>query len=119
MVTARTTPEYLICWLAVTALGAVVVSVNPRSAPAELAGLARQARPRALITDPGLAALVTQAQVADLLRCGVLDAGELAGDWVHASQESPAPGERPGGEPGAGRGAGCRTPVSAPATSRP
>src|SRR5580704_19697954 len=47
MVTARTTPEYLICWLALTALGAVVVSVNPRSAPAELAGLAQQTRPRA------------------------------------------------------------------------
>ena len=44
MVTARTTPEYLICWLALTALGAVVVSVNPRSAPAELAGLAQQTR---------------------------------------------------------------------------
>jgi acyl-CoA synthetase (AMP-forming)/AMP-acid ligase II len=40
MMTARTTPEYLICWLALTALGAVVVSANPRSAPAELAGLA-------------------------------------------------------------------------------
>ena len=100
MMTARTTPEYLICWLAVTALGAVVVSVNPRSTAAELAGLAQQARPRALITDPGLAALVTQARVAGPLRCGVLDAGELAGDWAHASQESPAPGERPGGEPG-------------------
>ena len=62
MITARTTPEYLICWLAVTALGAVVVSVNPRSTPAELAGLARQTRPRALITDPGLAALVTGAR---------------------------------------------------------
>ena len=47
MVTARTPPEYLICWLALTALGAVVVSVNPRSAPAELAGLAQQTRPHA------------------------------------------------------------------------
>ena len=43
MMTARTTPEYLICWLALTALGAVVVSANPRSAPAELAG--RPSRP--------------------------------------------------------------------------
>ena len=101
MVTARTTPEYLICWLAVTALGAVVVSVNPRSAPAELAGLARQTRPRALITDPGLAALVTQAGVAGLLPRGVLDAGELAGDWAHASPGSPARGEPGGGLPGA------------------
>ena len=102
MMTARTTPEYLICWLAVTALGAVVVSVNPRSAPAELAGLAQQTRPRALITDPGLAALVTQAGVAGLLPRGVLDAGELAGDWAHASPVHPAPGEPGGGEPGGG-----------------
>jgi crotonobetaine/carnitine-CoA ligase len=90
MVTARTTPDYLICWLALTALGAVVVSANPRSAPAELAGLAQQTRPRALITDPGLAALVTQAGVAGLLPLGVLDAGEVAGDWAHASAAGPA-----------------------------
>jgi crotonobetaine/carnitine-CoA ligase len=93
MVTARTTPEYLICWLALTALGAVVVSVNPRSAPAELAGLAQQTRPRALITDAGLAALVTQAGTAGLLPLGVLDAGELAGDWAHAGSPEPASGE--------------------------
>ena len=93
MVTARTTPEYLICWLALTALGAVVVSVNPRSAPAELAGLAQQTRPRALITDAGLAALVTQAGTAGLLPLGVLDAGELAGDWAHAGSPGPASGE--------------------------
>ncbi len=99
MVTARTTPEYLICWLAVTALGAVVVSVNPRSAPAELAGLAQQTRPRALIADPGLARLVTEAGVAGPLPLGVLDAGELAGDWAHASPGSPARGGPARGEP--------------------
>jgi len=93
MVTARTTPEYLICWLALTTLGAVVVAVNPRSAPAELAGLAQQTRPRALITDAGLAALVTQAGMAGLLPLGVLDAGELAGDWAHAGSPGPASGE--------------------------
>jgi carnitine-CoA ligase len=97
MVTARTTPEYLICWLALTALGAVVVSVNPRSAPAELAGLAQQTRPRALITDPGLAALVSQAGVTGLLQLGVLDAGELAGDWAHASSLGLVTGQRAGG----------------------
>ena len=95
MMTARTTPEYLICWLALTALGAVVVSANPRSAPAELAGLARQTRPRALITDAGLTALAAQAGLAGGLPLGVLDAGELAGDWARA---------RPGGPAGAGPG---------------
>src|SRR5580693_1042132 len=103
MVTARTTPEYLICWLALTALGAVVVSVNPRSAPAELAGLAQQTRPRALITDAGLAALVSQAGVAGLLPLGVLDAGELAGDWAHASSQRLVTGERAGGERAGGQ----------------
>jgi carnitine-CoA ligase len=92
MVTARTTPGYLICWLALTALGAVVVSVNPRSAPAELAGLAQQTRPRALITDQDLAALVTQAGMAGALPLGVLDAGGLAGDWAHADPPAPANG---------------------------
>src|SRR5580700_6151583 len=85
IVTARTTPEYLICWLALTALGAVVVSVNPRSAPAELAGLARQTQPRALITDEGLAGLVGAAEISELPPLGVLDAAELAGDWAHPS----------------------------------
>jgi len=84
MVTARTTPEYLICWLALTTLGGVVVSVNPRSAPAELAGLARQTQPRALITDQGLAGLVRAAEITGL-PLGVLDAAGLAGDWPHAS----------------------------------
>ena len=102
LVTARTTPEYLICWLALTTLGAVVVSANPRSAPAELAGLAQQTRPRALITDAGLAALVSQAKVAELLPLGILDAGELAGDWARASSQDPASGQPARGEPARG-----------------
>ena len=82
MVTARSTPQYLICWLALAALGAVTVSVNPRSAPAELAGLARQTQPRALITDQGLAALVSQAGIGGLPPLGALDSAELAGGWA-------------------------------------
>jgi acyl-CoA synthetase (AMP-forming)/AMP-acid ligase II len=62
MLTARTTPPYLLCWLALTALGAVAVAVNPRSTPAELAGLIRQTQPRALITDADLAGLARQAR---------------------------------------------------------
>jgi carnitine-CoA ligase len=110
MVTARTTPEYLICWLALTALGAVVVSVNPGSAPAELAGLARQTRPRALVTDAGLAALVSQASVASLLPLGVLDAGELAGDWAHASSPGPVTGELASGGLASGLPGGAVSP---------
>ncbi len=65
MLTAATTPPYLFCWLAVTSLGAVAVAVNPRSSAAELAGLIRQARPRLLITDRGLAAFVESARLGD------------------------------------------------------
>ncbi len=54
LVTARTTAPYLLCWLALAWSGAVTVSANPRSAPAELAGLAQQTTPRAVITDAGL-----------------------------------------------------------------
>ena len=87
MVTARTTPPYLICWLAVAALGAVTVSVNPRSAPAELAGLVRQTQPRAIITDQDLAPLLTEATVGDVPPLGVLDVAELTGNWA-----APGPG---------------------------
>jgi carnitine-CoA ligase len=72
VLTARTTPPYLLCWLALAALGAVSVPVNPRSAPAELAGIVSQVTPRAVISDPGLAGLVQGVP-----EITVLDAGEL------------------------------------------
>lgn len=93
MTTARTSPPYLICWLALACLGAVTVPVNPRSAPAELTGLVHQTQPRALITDTGLAALVDEAQVAGPPELGVLDADDLTRNWAGA----------PGGGPGTGR----------------
>src|SRR5262249_28026188 len=61
MLTARTTPEYLLSWLALTALGAVTVPVNPASAVAELAGLVSQVRPTAVLTDRGIYSGVGQA----------------------------------------------------------
>ena len=82
LVTARTTGPYLLCWLALASIGAVTVSANPRSAPAELAGLAHQTGPRAIITDSGLAALVSEADVAGLPTLGVLDADELTAGWA-------------------------------------
>ena len=62
MLTARTTPPYLLSWLALTALGAIAVAVNPRSSAAELAGLIRQVEPRLLVTDAGLGELVAGAR---------------------------------------------------------
>jgi carnitine-CoA ligase len=73
MMTARTTPPYLLCWLALAALGAVAVPVNPRSAPAELAGLVRQVQPRAMVSDIDLAGLVDAAVAGALPELGVLD----------------------------------------------
>ena len=93
LVTARTTGAYLLCWLALATLGAVTVSANPRSTPAELSGLARQTSPRAIITDPGLASLVSEADVAGRAAVGVLDADELTVGWPG---RPPAPaGARP------------------------
>jgi crotonobetaine/carnitine-CoA ligase len=82
MMTARTTPEYLLCWLGLASAGAVNVTVNPRSAAAELAGLVAQTRPRALITDAGLSDLVDAARVRDLPELGVLDIAALVPDWT-------------------------------------
>jgi carnitine-CoA ligase len=97
LMTARTNPEYLLCWLGLAALGAVTVPVNPRSAPAELAGIARQVTTRALITDAGLASLVEAAEVGGLPELGVMDCDELlraaAGD---PGAELPDAGVRPG-----------------------
>ena len=63
LVTARNTAPYLLCLLAASAAGAVAVPVNPASAPAELAGIAGQVRPRLLVSDPTLAGLVGAAAV--------------------------------------------------------
>jgi len=79
LVTARSTPPYLLCWLALASLGAVTVPVNPRSAPAELAGVVGQVAPRALITDADLGPLIDSAGVGAVPALGVLDAGELLG----------------------------------------
>jgi crotonobetaine/carnitine-CoA ligase len=82
LVTIRTTPSYLLCWLALASLGAVTVTANPRSSPAELAGLAHQTRPRAVVTDAGLFPLIEEASLAGQAEFGVLDAGELTAGWA-------------------------------------
>jgi carnitine-CoA ligase len=82
MVTARNTPPYLICWLALAALGAVTVAVNPRGSAAELAGLAGQTAPRALITDAGLAALVAEAMSGGGVSGGAVSRGGVSGGGI-------------------------------------
>jgi crotonobetaine/carnitine-CoA ligase len=82
VVTTRTTPPYLLTWLALTALGAVTVPTDPAGTPGELAGLVRQVRPRLLITDADLRATVDQVVTGDLMPAlGVLDVDDLHVDW--------------------------------------
>jgi len=81
MLTAATTPKYLLCWLAVTSMGAVAVAVNPRSTTAELAGLISQVRPAAIITDPAVSGVVGAAVGPEGDRA--LDADALVpADWA-------------------------------------
>src|SRR5262249_15268167 len=109
-VTARTTGPYLLCWLALAWAGAVTVSANPRSAPAELAGLAQQTTPRAIITDAGLRPLVTEAGITGLAPLGVLDAGELTKGWQDLA---------PAGGPPPPPAADPADPAPLPSPSRP
>src|SRR5215475_3120518 len=98
LVTARTTAPYLLCWLALAWAGAVTVSANPRSAPAELAGLAHQTTPRAIITDAGLMPLINEAGITGVPPLGVLDAEELTKGWqdlAPAGEPPPVPPVRP------------------------
>jgi carnitine-CoA ligase len=85
LLTARTTPEYLLAWLAVTALGAVAVSTNPASTPAEFAGLLAQTEPRLVITDAELRPALRHAgAVVDVTEldgvAGAVPTGKAAAD---------------------------------------
>jgi crotonobetaine/carnitine-CoA ligase len=73
VVTTRTTPPYLLCWLALATVGAITVPTDPQATPAELAGLIAQVRPRALISDAQLSPTAVGVQQFDI------DA--LVGDW--------------------------------------
>ena len=51
LATARNRPESVFLWLAVAYLGGIHVAVDPRSAEAELAGLAAQVDPSVVVAD--------------------------------------------------------------------
>jgi crotonobetaine/carnitine-CoA ligase len=70
LVTARTTPPYLLTWFALATIGAVTVATDPKATPDELSGLIGQVRPRAVISDAGINAPIS-----------ALDVDQLAGDW--------------------------------------
>jgi crotonobetaine/carnitine-CoA ligase len=62
LATMRNTPDYLFTWLGAAYTGAILVTANPRSAPAELAGLIGQVEPRLVVTDPGLDEVMAAAR---------------------------------------------------------
>jgi carnitine-CoA ligase len=51
LLSARNTPPYLLCWLALVSMGAVAVATNPKSSEAEFAGLVHQVKPRLVVTE--------------------------------------------------------------------
>jgi carnitine-CoA ligase len=54
MATTRNSPEYLFVWLASAYLGSMLLTVNPASTEAELAGYAIQFEPEMIVTDEAL-----------------------------------------------------------------
>lgn len=79
VVTARTTPSYVLCWLALASIGAVSVSTDPAGTLDELTGLVHQVLPRVIVTDAGVLPLVRGA--SGQLAVEVLDLDDLIGDW--------------------------------------
>jgi len=80
VLTARTTPPYALCFLALASLGAVTVPTDPSATSAERTGLLAQVAPRLLVSDPAVLGadpdgLATGAQL------GAVDLHELLGDW--------------------------------------
>ena len=74
LVTAKSTPDFLLLWLGLMEAGAVQVPVNPRASAAEVEGFVRQVAPRLIVSDAALSPVV--ASVA----CGttpVVDVAEV------------------------------------------
>ncbi len=107
VLTAAGTPPYLVCWLALASIGAVSVCVNPRSTPAELAGLLRQTSPKAIISAP--ATMPDTRPTSDSATdsrsdqgagqggsARTLDPGALAGDWTRPCSDRLVSSVRPG-----------------------
>jgi len=91
LATTRNSPEYLFTWFAVTYLGAVLTTVNPKSTREELAGLVGQVRPRVVVSDTGLRDLVTAAVAIAAPESVVV----MADDLMHSPHDAPQSAARP------------------------
>jgi carnitine-CoA ligase len=91
VVVIRTTPPYLLTWLALTALGAIAVTTDPKGTREELTGLIGQVDPTLIITDEELVAVAVEAIGAASSRARLVDVTELVDDWT-----APAPAGRAG-----------------------
>jgi len=58
LVTAKSTPDFLLLWLGLMEAGAVQVPVNPRASAAEVEGFVRQVAPRLIVSDAALSPVV-------------------------------------------------------------
>ena len=83
IVTARTTPSYVLCWLALTSMGAVAVATDPAGTADEMTGLIRQVLPRVIVTDAAVRPLVVAA--CGELAIEVVDLDAELGDWTSES----------------------------------
>jgi crotonobetaine/carnitine-CoA ligase len=83
LLTPRTSPQWLIGWLAVTSMGAVAVPTDPQATERELSGLLEQVRPCLVVTDRP-----TNARVGDVLSGDreVVEVEDLVGDWARPAR---------------------------------
>ncbi|MFZ0323549.1 MAG: AMP-binding protein [Actinomycetes bacterium] len=82
VVTSRTTPPYLLTWLALATMGAVTVPTDPSSTPGELAGLVGQVDPVAVVSDSDSRTLVSEAGLLERSGTALLDVDVLVPDWT-------------------------------------
>lgn len=84
VVITRTTPPYLLTWLALTSLGAIAVTTDPKGTVEELAGLVGQAQPAMVVTDAELRTLAQDAIARAGSEARLTDVTELVDDWTAA-----------------------------------
>jgi carnitine-CoA ligase len=91
LATTRNLPEYLFTWFAVTYLGGILTTVNPKSTKEELAGLIRQVGPRIVVSDAELRDLVESGVAASASKSSVV----MIDDLMRSSHQAPPSAARP------------------------